>query len=69
MLEKALAQMAKITGTTDRYTNLVEIDKSCTILSTWNFAQLNNLLDENRSCEDFACEFMSAFNKEVYPKF
>ena len=69
MLEKALNQMAKLTGTTDRVTNLTEISKSCDLTSTWQFAQLFNLLDEDRSCETFAIEFMSAFNKEVYPKF
>lgn len=69
MLEKALNQMAKLTGTDDLVTNLLEISKSCDLTSMWEFARLNNLLDENRSCEDFACEFMSAFNSNVGRKY
>jgi len=68
-LGKALLQMAKFTGTDDRRTNLIEIDKACNFTSQWQFAQLNNLLDKDRSCEEFAIEFMTAYNNEIGYKY
>ena len=69
MLEKALNQMAAVTGKTDRHSLLCEIDRSIEILGLWNYANLNNLLDADRTCEEFSIEFMTAYNKEVSYKF
>ena len=68
MLEKAIKLMIGL-GASNRYDALCEIEKSVSLSSMWCFARDFNLLDEERSCEEFACEFMTAFNNEVYYKY
>lgn len=68
MLEKAIALMIGL-GAKNREQALVEIDKSISLSSMWCFARDFNLLDEERSCTDFAIEFMTAYNNEIEYKY
>lgn len=67
-LEKVIEKMIGL-GAVDRIDALCEISRSCDINGMWNTANTFCVLDENRSCEDFAIEFMTAYNNEVNYKY
>ena len=63
LLEKVVEKKIAL-GCVDRFDALEDIKCSIDTSSLWQFAKMFDVL-VNNSAEDFAMEFMSAFNKEV----
>ena len=66
-LNKVIEQKMKL-GCTDRYDALHDIKRSIDTTSPYDFAKMFRVL-ENDSAEEFMIQFMTAFNKEVYPAY
>lgn len=55
-------------GCEDRYEALNDIMRSLETVSPYDFAKMFRVL-ENNSAEEFMIQYMTAFNKEVYPAY
>lgn len=63
-LEIVIEKKIKL-GCADRTAALVDIALSIETSDIWSFADIYGVLDERRSCEEFAIEFMTAYNNEI----
>ena len=67
LLEQVIEKKIAL-GCEDRYSALRDIKKSLETVSPYDFAKMFRVL-ANDSAEDFMIEYMTAFNKEVYPAY
>ena len=67
-LDKVIAKKIEL-GCIDRQDALEDIRKSFDNTSPYQTAKFFGVLDENESAEDFAIEFMTAYNNEIWARY